>query len=81
MKIVELKNVKLLAAVAGGAAVVGLGVFGAAAGGSATTLAGSKMNIGQTSIESTPPTAPMISMAVPKIKGPAPLPSEQKAAE
>lgn len=81
MKVTELNNLKLLAAVAGGAAVIALGVFGAADGGSAANLAGSKMNIGQTSVESTPPTAPMISMAVPKIKGPAPLPSEQQAAE
>ena len=81
MNVFERNNVKLLAAAAGGAAIVALGVFGAAAGGSSANLAGSKMNIGQTSVESTPPTAPMISMAVPKIKGPAPLPSEEKAAE
>ncbi|MGV9799304.1 hypothetical protein ACWDTP_14760 [Mycobacterium sp. NPDC003449] len=75
-------RVRALAAVAGGAAVVALGVYGAADGQSVQTkAAGSHMNVGQTSTETTPPKAPIISMAVPTIKGPAPLPSEEKNAE
>ncbi|MBU8811469.1 hypothetical protein [Mycolicibacterium goodii] len=73
-------NVKLLAAGAGAVAVVAFGTLGAMTGATASA-SGSKMNVGQTSVESTPPTAPPIPMAVPKIKGPAPLPSEEKAAE
>ena len=74
MKVSGLKNVKVIAAVAGGAAVVGLGVFGAVSdvhlGAASQPLAsGSHMNIGQTSTETTPPTAQAVSMAVPAIKG------------
>jgi hypothetical protein len=38
------------------------------------------MNVGQTATPTTPTGAPAVSMAVPTIKGPAPLPSEQQAA-
>ncbi|WP_454791336.1 hypothetical protein [Mycolicibacterium lutetiense] len=76
MKVSGLKNVKLIAAVAGGAAVVGLGVFGAVSDMNAGTGAdshavasGSHMNVGQTSTETTPPTAPGVSMAVPAMRG------------
>lgn len=76
MKVSELKNVKVLAAVAGGAAAVGLGVFGAVSGmhgaigaDSAAVASGSHMNVGQTSTETTPPTAPEVPMAVPAMKG------------
>lgn len=74
MKLSGLKNVKVLAAVAGGAAVVGLGVFGAVSDGQVGTgsgalAAGSHMNLGQTSTETTPPTAPAVSMAVPSLRG------------
>ncbi|MUL84873.1 MULTISPECIES: hypothetical protein [unclassified Mycolicibacterium] len=74
MKVSGLKNVKVLAAVAGGAAVVGLGVFGAisdgaVAVGSSSLASGSHMSIGQTSTETTAPTAPEVSMAVPGIRG------------
>ena len=72
---------KLLAAVCGGAAVIILGMLGASDAAPATYMASSKMNVGQTSVESAPPTTPIISMAVPSIKGPAPLPSEEQAAE
>lgn len=74
MKLSELNNVKVLAAVGGGVAVVGLGMFGALSDmqvsvGPDAVAAGSHMNIGQTSTETTPPTAPMISMAVPSLRG------------
>lgn len=73
MKVSGLRNVKVIAAVAGGAAVVGLGVFGAVSdvhlGAGQPLASGSRMNVGQTSTETTPPTAPAVSMAVPAIKG------------
>jgi hypothetical protein len=77
MKLSGLKNVKLLAAVAGGAAVLGLGVIGAVsdahggseATGSSSLASAGHMNVGQTSTETTPPTAPEVSMAVPAMKG------------
>lgn len=73
MKVSGLKNVKLIAAVAGGAAVVGLGVVGAISDGvgaaSPALASGSHMNLGQTSTETTPPTAPEVSMAVPAMRG------------
>ncbi|CRZ18065.1 hypothetical protein [Mycolicibacterium neworleansense] len=74
MKVSGLKNVKVIAAVAGGAAVMGLGVVGAIADGAPTPAspalaAGSHMNLRQTSTETTPPTAPAVSMAVPALRG------------
>ncbi|WP_135457098.1 hypothetical protein [Mycobacterium sp. DL99] len=74
MKVSGLKNVKVIAAVTGGAAVVGLGVIGAisdsvGAPGSPALASGSHMNVGQTSTDTTPPTAPAVSMAVPGIRG------------
>ncbi|WP_441963645.1 hypothetical protein [Mycolicibacterium houstonense] len=74
MLVGELKKLKVLAAGAGGAAVVGLGVFGAVAVGTAGQGAGamassSHMNLGQTSTETTPPSAPEVSMAVPALRG------------
>ncbi|MGV0784119.1 hypothetical protein [Mycolicibacterium peregrinum] len=73
MKVSGLKNVKVIAAVAGGAAVVGLGVFGAVSdvhsGAGESLASGSHMNVGQTSTETTPPTAPQVSMAVPAMRG------------
>lgn len=76
MKVSGLKKVKVIAAVAGGAAMVGLGVFGAVSDlhavsgvGSRVLASGSHMNLGQTSTETTPPTAPAVSMAVPAMRG------------
>lgn len=66
MKVSALKKVKVVAAMAGGAAMVGLGVFGAD---SQALASGSHMNLGQTSTETTPPTAPAVSMAVPAMRG------------
>ena len=80
------KNVKLLSAVIGGSAVVALGgltmAFGQIPVGAPAVAKSTTMTIGSTgTTTTTPPTAPAISMAVPTIKGPAPLPSEEKAAE
>jgi hypothetical protein len=79
------KNVKLLSAVIGGSAVVALGgltmAFGQIPVGAPVVAKSTTMTIGSTATTTTPPTAPAIPMAVPTIKGPAPLPSEEKAAE
>lgn len=79
------KNVKMLSAVIGGSAIVAMGALSIAIGqeqaGPATLAKSSTMSVGATSTATTPPTVEATSMAVPKIKGPAPLPSEQKAAE
>lgn len=79
-------NVKLLAAVIGGSAVVAMGALSMAFSQeqAAPTMAAksSTMTIGSTSTPAkAPPTVEATSMAVPVIKGPAPLPSEEKAAE
>jgi hypothetical protein len=78
--------VKLLAAVIGGSAVVALGgltmASGQAPAATPAVAKSSTMTIGSSATTTTtPPTAPAVSMAVPTIKGPAPLPSEEKAAE
>jgi hypothetical protein len=39
------------------------------------------MQIGSTSTETTPSSAPAVAMAKPAMKGPAPLPSEEAAAK
>lgn len=62
-------NVKFVAAIAGGAAVVALGAFGLISHEQSTAVATSTMNVGATVTETTPPTAPATSMAVPGIKG------------
>ena len=63
-------GVKLLAAAVGGAATLTLGVLGLSAGSpTAVTASSHNMDIGQTTTETTPPTAPAVSMAVPGIKG------------
>lgn len=73
MKVSGLKNVKVIAAAAGGAAVLGLGIVGTISdgvgAGSPALASGSHMNLGQTSTETTPPTAPEVSMAVPAMRG------------
>jgi hypothetical protein len=72
----------MLAAVLGGGALVTLGGLGVATHDAAPALAkSSKMNVGATSTETTPPATPVTSMAKPPIKGPAPLPTEEAAAE
>ena len=79
------KTVKLLAAVIGGSAVVTMGALSmaihqqqAAPGG----VAAGVLTMGATTTASgIPATVEATSMAVPLIKGPAPLPPEEKAAE
>ena len=82
-------KVKLLAAVIGGSAVVTLGALATSIHqeptGTADVAAG-KMTMGATSTETVVPAAvdnliEATTMAVPAIKGPAPLPPEEKAAE
>jgi hypothetical protein len=78
------KNVKVLSALIGGSAIVAMGALSLAVGqqqAGPDTVAKATMSIGATSTATTPPTVEATSMAVPTIKGPAPLPSEQKAAE
>lgn len=74
---------KLLSAVVGASAAVTLAVLSMALSperSGPASVAGSDMNIGQTSTETTPSLGPGVSMAVPAIKGPAALPSEQQGA-
>jgi multidrug efflux pump subunit AcrA (membrane-fusion protein) len=78
------KHVKMLSAVIGGSALVAMGALSMAFGQEPTgtdTIAKSTMSVGATSTQTTPPTVEATSRAVPVMKGPAPLPSEQKAAE
>ena len=79
-------NVKLLAAVIGGSAVVAMGAlsmaFSQEQAGPNMVAKSSTMTIGSTTTtDKKPPTVEATSMAVPAIRGPAPLPSEQKDAE
>lgn len=67
--IISNRRAKVVAAAAGGAAVVALGAFGVLGGAPEMTAKSGNMDIGQTSTETTPPTVPMVSMAVPGIKG------------
>jgi hypothetical protein len=75
MKSVNRRNVKMMAAIVGGSAAVTAGAL------SATLLPQQGANVakfdvvnaGSTSTFSTPPTAPATGMAIPSIKGPAPL--------
>jgi hypothetical protein len=75
------RNVKVLAAIVGGSAVVAIGAMNAAlvqehAG--QDVAKSSSMTVGATTTETTPPTAPAVGAAAPSIKGPAPLPSEEQ---
>ena len=79
-------NVKLLAAVIGGSAVVAMGAlsmaFSQEQAAPGMVAKSSSMTIGATSTTAKkPPTVEATSMAVPAMKGPAPLPSEQQAAK
>jgi hypothetical protein len=72
------RNTRTFAIVAGGA-MVSLGIVGATIAQAAPGfVADSEMSIGTTSTVSNAPTAPPIPMAVPSIKGPAPLPVEEQ---
>jgi hypothetical protein len=76
---------KLLAAVIGGSAVVTMGALTVSIHqqpNAATNLAVGKMTVAATTTASgKADTVEATSMAVPAIKGPAPLPAEEKAAE
>ena len=78
-------NVKLVAAVIGGSAVLAMGALTMAIhqeqAGPDTVARSTTMTVGVTSTETTPSTVEATSMAVPSIKGPAPLPSEEQAAK
>jgi hypothetical protein len=72
MKSINRRNVKMMAAILGGSAAVTAGALSAAL----VPQQGVKYNVvnaGSTSTFSTPPTAPATGMAIPSIKGPAPL--------
>lgn len=74
-------NVKLLAAVIGGSAVVAMGALTAIVwheGGPAEAAKSSSMTVGATSTQTTPPSIEATTMAAPAIKGPAPLPTEEQ---
>jgi hypothetical protein len=68
------RNVKLAAAILGGSAAVTAGALSAAlVPQGANAVKYDVVNAGATSTFSTPPTAPATGMAIPSIKGPAPL--------
>jgi hypothetical protein len=76
---------KLVAAAVGGSAVIAMGAFSLAVtqeqAGSVTAAKSNSMNLGPTATMTTPPAIEATQMAVPAIKGPAPLPAEEQAAE
>jgi hypothetical protein len=74
---------KAISAVIGGGAVIGIAALGVAVEhtSGAATLAKPNMTVGATSTQTTAAKAPAVGMAVPSIKGPAPLPSEEEAAK
>jgi len=64
-------NVKMLAAVIGGSAVVAMGALTMAIAqeqGTTATLTGSGMRVGATSTQETPPSAPATTFAEPVVK-------------
>ncbi|BBY31160.1 hypothetical protein [Mycolicibacterium sediminis] len=77
------RHVKACAAIIGGSALIAIGAISAATvPASGPDLAKSTtMSIGATSTETTPANAPAVAEARPKIKGPAPLPSEEESAK
>lgn len=69
-------KIKMLSAVVGGSAVVAMAALGATVGQQAdshTTFTAAKMNLGETSTETTPSGAPAVAKAAPAIKGAAPF--------
>lgn len=77
------RTVKLFAAILGGSAVVTMGALNTtiAEHGTIDLAKSATMSTGATTTATTPPRAPAVAQAVPKIKGPAPLPSEEEAAK
>ena len=81
MRSTNRRNVRVLAAIVGGSALVALGAMNAGLvqgnGGQELATTGS-MSVGATTTVTTPPTAPAVGEAAPSIKGPAPLPKEEQ---
>ncbi|SEH70178.1 hypothetical protein SAMN04489835_3035 [Mycolicibacterium rutilum] len=77
------KPVRTAAAVIGGSGLIILAALGAAVGegSDGASVAKSDMTIGATSTQTTPSNVPAVGVAVPTIKGPAPLPSEEESAK
>lgn len=83
----KIVGVRVLAAVAGGAAVLALGWLGVTSGESNNlavhlpppppTVGHTVMSLGATTTSSIPPTEPTVSKALPSITGSATLPSEE----
>ena len=75
-------NVKLLAAVIGGCGVIAAGAVSMAdaqeQAGQESVAKSSSMTVAATSTETTPSTVEATTMAVPAMRGPAPLPSEEQ---
>ena len=75
-------NVKLLAAVIGGCGVIAAGAVSVAdaqeQAGQESVAKSSSMTVAATSTETTPSTVEATTMAVPAMRGPAPLPSEEQ---
>jgi hypothetical protein len=75
-------NVKTLAAVIGGSALVAMGAVSVIVlheAGAANAAKSTTMTIGATSTLTTPSTVEATTMAAPVLKGPAPLPSEEQS--
>jgi hypothetical protein len=66
-------NVKTVAAVIGGSAVIAMAGLGIAIAQQSEVVASGKMNLGSTSTETTPSTVPVVAKAKPAITGPAPF--------
>ena len=75
-------NVKLLAAVIGGSGVIAVGAMSVAVAqeqaGQESVAKSSSMTVAATSTETTPSSVEATTMAVPAMRGPAPLPSEEQ---
>ena len=77
-------GLRLCAAAIGASAVVAMAAIGLMVDkehDGAAVATSSTMNVGATSTETTPSAGPAVAMAKPRMKGPAPLPSEEAAAK
>lgn len=78
-------DLRLCAAMIGGSAVVAMAAIGLMVAqdhdGYPEATKSSSMTVGSTSTQTTPSNAPVVGMAKPAMKGPAPLPSEEAAAK
>ena len=82
MDSIKRNNVKRLAAVIGGSGLIALGALSVAISqqqaGPQAVAKSTTMTIGSTTTETTPATVEATTMAAPAMRGPAPLPSEEK---